>query len=228
VRRFAVHIGACYRCGRRVQGRDARQTTDALGAASTHLGPHAVAFSVPLNKVVGLSHGKVAALLRDWFQLTVRPSAVTQALHRAARQATPTYAALRAQVRGSPVVSPDETSWKVSGQLQWLWAYATPSTVVYAIQPGRGFPQAAAVLGPDFDGVLVRDGWAPYRQFDRAISDHGVAVARGHLFNRLAALIRAPVRHAALQRFAAHLQADTPSWPTSALRGRSTPPPTTR
>jgi transposase len=110
VRCFDVHIGCCGRCGRRVQGRHPLQTTDALGAASTHLGPQAVALIVLLNKQLGLSHGKIATLVRDWFGLHVRPSAVTHALHRAPRQATPTYHALREQVRGSPIVSPDETS----------------------------------------------------------------------------------------------------------------------
>lgn len=180
VRRFRVHIGHCHDCGRRVQGRHPSQTSDALGAASTHLGAHAVALIVLLNKQLGLSHGKIATLLREWFGLTVRPSAITHALHRAARQAAPTYAALRETIRGSPVVAPDETSWKVDGRLEWLWAFATPSTVVYAIQPGRGFLQAAAVLGADFDGVVVRDGWAPYRQFDYAA--HQTCLA--HLLRR--------------------------------------------
>jgi transposase len=156
------------------------QTSDALGAASTHLGPHAVTLIVLLNKQLGLSHGKITALLRDWFGLRVGPSGVTHALHRAARQAAPTYAALREQIRGSPVVSPDETSWKVGGRLWWLWVFATARTVVYAIQDGRGFDEAAAVLGADFDGVLVRDGWAPYRQFDRAA--HQTCLA--HLIRR--------------------------------------------
>jgi len=98
-----------------VQGRHLLQTSDALGAASTHLALQAVALIVLLNKYLGLSHGKVATLLRDWFGLIVRPSAVTHALHRAARQAAPTYQALREAIRASPVVSPDETSWKVSG-----------------------------------------------------------------------------------------------------------------
>jgi transposase len=180
VRRFDVHVGCCRRCGRRVQGRHPWQTTDALGAASTHLGPQAVALIVLLNKHLGLSHGKVASLLRDWFGLQVRPSAVTHALHRAARQAAPTYEALREQVRGSPIVSPDETSWKVAGQLWWLWAFATGTTVVYAVQHGRGFGEAAAVLGADFDGVLVRDGWAPYRQFEHA----GHQTCLAHLIRR--------------------------------------------
>jgi transposase len=151
-----------------------------LGAANVHLGPQAVAFIVLLNKYLGLSHGKIATLLRDWIGLTMRASAVTHALHRAARQAAPTYDALRAAIRASPVVSPDETSWKVSGRLQWLWAFATPSVVLYAIQAGRGFPQAAAILGADYGGVLVRDGWAPYRHF--ADAAHQTCVA--HLLRR--------------------------------------------
>jgi transposase len=119
------------------------QTSEALGAACTQVGPQAVALMVVLNKQLGLSHGKVATVLRDWFGLRVRPSGVTQALHRAARRATPTYDQLCAQVRGSPMVSPDETSLKVGGRLWWLWVFATPSTVVYAIQDGRGFDEAA-------------------------------------------------------------------------------------
>jgi hypothetical protein len=43
------------------------------------------------------------------------------------------------------------------------------------------------------------------------ISEHGVAVARGHLFNRLAALVQVPVRHVALPRFAAHLLTELPA-----------------
>jgi hypothetical protein len=41
-----------------------------LGAASTHLGPQAVALIVLLNKQFGLSHGKIATLLRDWSACT--------------------------------------------------------------------------------------------------------------------------------------------------------------
>jgi hypothetical protein len=49
--------------------------------------------------------------------------------------------------------------WKVGGHLHSLWTFATPDTTVYRIQAGRGFDDAAAVLGVDFSGVLVRDGW---------------------------------------------------------------------
>jgi transposase len=180
IRQFRVAVGVCLRCQRRVQGRHPLQTSDALGAAAVQLGPHAVALAVILNKQLGLSFGKSAQLLRDRFGLTVTRGGLVHAVHRAARHAQPTYAALCETVRGSPVVTPDETSWKVGGHLQWLWAFATPETTVYAIQDGRGFAQAARVLGADYTGVLQRDGWAPYRQFTRAA--HQTCLA--HLLRR--------------------------------------------
>jgi len=168
VRRFTVHIGRCRVCGVRVQGRHPLQTSNALGAAAVHLGPRAVALIAILNKQLGLSHGKIAAFVQTQFSLAVTPSAITQALHRAARQAQPTYAALCATIRGSPMVVPDETSWKVNGHSHWLWAFATPTATAYAIRRGRGFADAAAMLGADFRGTLVRDGWCAYKEFHHA------------------------------------------------------------
>lgn len=169
VRVFHVHIGKCQQCGRRVQGRHPLQTSDALGAAAAQVGPRAVATAAVLHKQHGVPLGKVAAFYQQHFGLRVTPSGFVQALHRAARQATPTYAALIETVRQSPVVVPDETGWRVGAQLQWLWVYATTTTTVYAIQPGRGFDQAATILGAEYSGILVRDGWAPYRQFEQAL-----------------------------------------------------------
>jgi transposase len=185
VRRFAVHIGQCTQCRRRVQGRHPLQTSDALGAAAVQLGPQAVAFAVLLNKRYGLPYGKIAALLRDRCGLTITRGGVVHAIHRAARQAQPTYTTLCATVRGSPVVTVDETSWRVDADLQWLWAWVTPTTTVYAILPGRGLAQAASVIGLDYAGVLQRDGWQSYRCFTQAA--HQTCLA--HLLRRCRVLL---------------------------------------
>jgi hypothetical protein len=55
----------------------------------------------------------------------------------------------------------------VGGRLWWMWAFSSSQVTVYAILPGRGFEQAARVLGADFDGFLVRDGWSIYRQLSK-------------------------------------------------------------
>ena len=258
VRRFNIQIGCCVACRHRVQGRHPLQTSDALGAAGVQLGPGAVTFTVLLHKHVGVPLEKIATLLQDRFGLTVTPGGLAQVLHRAARVAAPTYAALCAQIRGSPVVSPDETGWRVGAVLHWLWAFATPETTVYAIRPGRSFDDAVTILGADFAGVLVRDGWAPYRRFtgalhqsclahlfrrcrtlradhprspwaarvqavltdalalrDRrdahAITEQGLAEARGRLLARLGRLIDTAPALPAAQRFARHLDREFPA-----------------
>jgi transposase len=180
VREFHVHVGACATCGRRVQGRHPLQTSDALGAAAVQIGPEAAALVVVLHKRMGLPLAHIVTLLRDRFGLRVTRGALVHVCARAAARAAPTYAALCAQVRASPVVSPDETGWRVAGTLHWLWAFATADTTVYAIRPGRGFAEAASILGADFAGVLVRDGWAPYRRFGQAT--HQTCLA--HLMRR--------------------------------------------
>ena len=252
VRRFDVHIGRCRRCGRRVQGRHPLQTSDAVGAAAVQLGPQALAIAASFNKQLGLSFGKIETVFADRFGLTVTRGALVRAVHRVAAKAQPTYTALCETVKTSAMVVADETGWRVHADLHWLWVFTTPDTTVYAILPGRGFEEAARVLGADFAGILVRDGWAPYRQFTEAlhqtcvahllrrsrelqqdhpharipgevqdllqralavrdrsaagmISEHGVAVARGHLEQQLARVLDRQTVVPDVQRFVAHL-----------------------
>jgi len=159
---FRISVGRCRRCRRRVQGRHPRQTSDAIGSASSQLGPRALALATQLNKGLGLPYGKTAAVLQQAFGLQVSRGGLCQAMARVASKAEPTYNALVEEVRSSASVTPDETGWRVDGKLWWMWAFSTPQVTVYSIQPGRGFEQAAMVLGADFAGFLVRDGWSIY------------------------------------------------------------------
>ena len=136
-----------------------------MGAASAQLGPNVAALVAEFHTELGMPVEKVVRVLQTLFGLHVTKGGLVQLLHRTADAAAPAYAVLRGQVRRSPVVTPDETGWRVNALRYWPWAFATPETTVYAICDGRGFAEAAAVLGPDFAGVLVRDGWVAYRGF---------------------------------------------------------------
>ena len=57
VRRFDIEVGHCSQCRRRIQGRHALQTSDALGAARAQLGPGVVALVVELHTHGGLPLG---------------------------------------------------------------------------------------------------------------------------------------------------------------------------
>jgi transposase len=168
VRRFDITIGRCRQCQRPVQGRHPLQTSDAVGVGRVQVGPQALALAAILTKRMGLSLGHTRQALAAGFELAVSRGGLARALARLAERAAPTYAGLRAAVRQSPVVGLDETGWKVGGRLQWLHVAVTAQVVVYAIQPGRGYAQAVALVGVRYAGVLVHDGWKPYYRFEAA------------------------------------------------------------
>ena len=167
-RRFDIPVCRCQVCHRRVQGRDPRQTSDALGAAAVQLGSDALALAVQMNKGLGMPHADVAAVLWDGFQLQVNRSTLCRAVERVARRGEATWHALRDAARRSLVNGIDETGWNVAAQLRWLWVVVNEQVTFCDILPGRGFEQAASLLGADYEGWLTHDGWRVYYKFLRA------------------------------------------------------------
>jgi transposase len=165
---FEVHVGRCQGCGRRVQGRDRRQVSDALGMGRVHFGANVVSWAGCLNKTLGLSYGKIQRLFSDMFGLELERSTLTRALGRLAQKAEPTYEELKRQLRESLEIYPDETGWRQGGHPAWLHTATSRDTTVYLIARGRGFAEAAELIGGDFDGVIGSDGWAPYWKFPQA------------------------------------------------------------
>lgn len=193
--KFAVGVGRCANCGRRVQGRHGEQTSDALGAASSQVGPTAKAWAAWLHYGLGLSFVKSSSLLAR-LGVNVSAGALCQAAQSSATDLVPVQASIVKAVNDSAMIVPDETGWRVGGEGAWLWVAATPTATAYWVADGRGFDQACEVIAPEFAGVMVRDGWAPYRRFDNAT--HQTCLA--HLLRRCDELI-----------------ADLPAW------GRDTP-----
>ncbi len=169
----------CRKCRRRVRGRHPRQMSEALGAAAAQVGPRALAFACSPHKEHGLSVRKTTATMRE-LGIRLSPGGLVQALARIGDRCRPTYAALVETVRQSPVVIGDETGWRVQGEGAWLWIMTAEQVTVYGIREGRGFAEAASLLGADYRGVLVRDGWAVYTRFLEA--DHQTCLA--HLLRR--------------------------------------------
>lgn len=149
------------------------------------LGPLAHALAGWLHVGLGVPMGKVAQILERLGGLKVTPGGLHSALHTTAGDAGSTYQALVAALPASQAVAADETGWRVAGERGWLWVYVGDGVTVYDIAKGRGYPDAARILGDDFSGVLERDGWAPYRKFTHA--EHQTCTA--HLLRRCRELI---------------------------------------
>lgn len=168
VRRFDVETGHCAGCGGHVQGRHRLQTSDALGAARVQVGPQALTLAAHLTKQMGISHERAAQVLQWGYGLPVSRSALCRAMTRLGKKAEPTYQELQVAVGHSLVNGLDETGWRVAAHLEWLWVCVSAEVTLYAILPGRGFAQAASILGEDYRGFLNHDGWQPYYRFVHA------------------------------------------------------------
>jgi transposase len=192
-RRFAIHRGHCRDCGTAVSGRHPLQTSTATGAAGEQLGPKAHALMSVLNKRLGLSHGKVSWMFEKVFGLKIDRSTSARSCVRTARRCAAAYQQIRDDLRAAEEVTPDETGWRVGGGKAWLHAFATARTACYEIDPTRSGDVAERLLGLDWNGRLVHDGWSVYDRFAQAIHQQ----CNAHLLNRCKELLEVARRGAA-------------------------------
>ena len=192
VRRFDIHVGRCRRCGRRLQSRHPLQTSQAIGAAASQLGPDLQALIALMKDKYGLSYGDIQGLLDEAFGIAVSRGGAAQVVLRVAERHEPAYEAIRQIVRRSDLVYPDETGWKIAGWLQWLWVFVTPTATLCVIRPSRGHDVPEEVLGADYDGRMIHDGWSPYDFFQKATHQQCLE----HLLRRAEALLERATRGA--------------------------------
>lgn len=188
-RQFDVHLGQCNCCGQRVQGRHELQTSDSLGAAASQFGPDLQAALTVCNKELGLSHGKGRTLLSRLFGISISRSTNCRAQARLAEKLKPTHKLIGKRVRGSPFVVCDETGWRVNGQNAWLHDFVTDKLTYYHVDPTRSGDPARQLLGEDYSGVLIHDGWSVYNSFPSARHQQCLA----HLIRRCESLLETAV-----------------------------------
>src|SRR6516164_3342341 len=191
-RQFNIHVGRCRQCQRRVQGRHPLQTSDALGAAAAQLGPDAQAAVVELNKQGGMSHGKVTRCLESLFGIRLSRGGSVHTVLRAGDRCEPVYESIRQTVGQSDWVVPDETGWRVGGHPAWLHTLVSPQATAYVIDPTRSGAVAEDILGLDYDGTMIHDGWSPYDQFEKALHQQCL----NHLLRRADAMAATATRGA--------------------------------
>jgi transposase len=147
---------------------------------------------VELNKQAGLSHGKVSRCLDRLFGITLTPGGSTHTISRAARRCAPVYATICQSVAAADWVVPDETGWHVGGHNAWLHTLVGPEATAYVIDPTRSGAVAERLLGADYAGAMIHDGWSPYDNFRQARPQQCL----NHLLGRCRALLETAARGA--------------------------------
>jgi transposase len=124
-------------------------------------GPRLEALWTYLREQHHLGYARLAALGGDLWHLRVSQGALVNALARVAQQLAPQAAAIREQVRASPIIGSDETSARVNGQTHWQWVFQTPTATYHVIRPRRNGEVVEEFLGDAVPETWVSDLYRP-------------------------------------------------------------------
>ena len=187
VRRFTIRVARCACCGKRRRGRHPLQTSTATGCCASQIGPMARGAMAFMNKTLGLSLGKIVHLFHSLWNLPLTPGGVNHAIQSLGHRCQDNFQAIVDAIGDAKELTCDETGWRVGGWGHWLHAAATADLCAYVIDPGRGKEATDRLIGPDFAGNLVHDGWAPYDRYFQASHQQ----CNTHLIRRCSEMIEA-------------------------------------
>ncbi len=112
-----------------------------------------------------LPYRKIADRLDQLHDLNLSGASAWHATERAARAGRCEYEQIRRQIQTAEFVHVDETGVKRDGEQAWIWTFRTDEHTLYAVRESRGHDVPAEVLGEDFAGTVVCDGWTAYPAF---------------------------------------------------------------
>ncbi|MCP4376427.1 MAG: transposase, partial [bacterium] len=155
----------CGHVNRTEPGRCAPEDDWPVALTEWHLvGPTLASLIISLAKRMRSSRVLVQEFLNDWLGVYLCTSTINQCIHEAGRALAPVEDQLVVEVNQADLVHADETSWKEAAQLLWLWVFST-STVTLFLVGYRTKEIIENLLGSDFAGWLMSDGYKVYRNY---------------------------------------------------------------
>lgn len=135
--------------------------------APTCYGPALRAYVCYLVTRQHIPIARVAELLRDTYGAPVSTGTIVSMVEEGAAMLEAFLARIKDLLAGSEVVHADETGLRVEAVLKWVHSASTSELTLYHLDSKRGTTamDAMGVL-EHLRGVLVHDGWTPYRTYD--------------------------------------------------------------
>ena len=103
-----------------------------------------------------------------WLGVRLSVGTVQRCLLEAARASDAVEEQLVEAVLDAPLLHADETAHPERGQALWLWVFVSASTVVFYVGH-RSKEIVTNLLGDDYTGWLMSDGYGVYREYARRL-----------------------------------------------------------
>ncbi len=122
-----------------------------------------------------MSYGKIVDYFEQACGIQIHPSSATRIVLRSSEILEPTYQDILQSIRDSKYLTPDETGWRNGGRPVWLHVAVGDQATGYFIDRRRSADALEEIIGIDYSGTLIRDGFVSYDRFEEAI--HQLCVA---------------------------------------------------
>ncbi len=126
------------------------------------IGPVTKAVGVWLHHQMKLPFRQVQELLFTLFGMRFVPASALNFSLTAAGKSQPLYEDLQEKIRASMLLHLDETFWRLDGLAAWLWYAGNDDIDFFHIDRSRATAVIANILGDDYRGDIVSDGYAVY------------------------------------------------------------------
>lgn len=109
----------------------------------------------------------IVETMKDIFTVQMtRPSALA-ITRRVSDKLEPQYKQLENEIKNAKVVHGDETSHSVNGINHWVWVFCNSLISLFKFKKQRGGDIVEKILGKNFQGKLVSDGWQTYTSYSK-------------------------------------------------------------
>ena len=172
-----VEIKHCPRCERTVKA-----DFPANLKAPVQYGSSVTSKVVYLNQYQLLPVARTAETMKDLFACPISPATVQRAATLCSQKLIRCEQRIKAAIRESSVIGVDETGIRINGAMSWVHVARTENLTHFGSHAKRG-REAFNEIGiiNHFTGVLVRDGFSPYQQYE--LCQHSLCNA--HLLRNL-------------------------------------------
>jgi len=120
---------------------------------------------VLLNVDSRLPLRKIKTILQRKHKIEITDAHIYKMLHNMSNKLFPEYEKNIQLIRASPFVHADETGMSVDGKNYYLWVFTNGTTTIFTITKTRSKKTINEILGENYPGIIICDGWSAYSNY---------------------------------------------------------------
>lgn len=112
---------------------------------------------------------KIKSILKRTYKLIITDAHICKMLRNTSKKLSKEQQKNIQLLRASPFVHADETGMSVDGKNYYLWVFTNGKTTVFTITKTRSKKTITEILGENYSGIIICDGWSAYSTYTNQI-----------------------------------------------------------